>query len=66
MTVSAAHSRASSKWNASRDNIMLRPSKEVGAAIRAAAAEEGLTVQSFVLKAVTEYMERKNEPFSMH
>ena len=41
MAVSDAHKRASVKYNASKDNIMLRPSKEDGARIRKAAADAG-------------------------
>lgn len=58
MPVSEAHKRASNKWNASRDQIMLRPTKEDGAAIRAAAAKAGLSVQQFVLQAVEAYMKK--------
>lgn len=59
MAVSEAHKRASSKWNSSRDNIMVRPSKEIGEAIRAAAAAAGMSVQAYILKAVQEKMERE-------
>ena len=56
MPVSDAHKRASSKWNAAHDNIMLRPSKEKGAAIRAAAAAAEMSVQAFILAAVDHFM----------
>lgn len=59
MAVSEAHKKASSKWNSNRDNIMVRPSKEEGAAIRAAAADAGQSVQAYVLQAVQERMERE-------
>lgn len=59
MAVSEAHKRASNKWNKERDNIMVRPSKEDGAAIRAAAAAAGQSVQAYVLQAVSERMERE-------
>lgn len=49
MAVSDAHKRASYKWNASRDNIMIRPDVETGAAIRAAAAADGQSVQAWIL-----------------
>lgn len=52
MAVSDAHKRASKKWNESRDNIMIRPSKDEGQQIRQAAAEAGQSVQSFILDAV--------------
>ena len=58
MPVSDAHKRASKKWNDSRDNIMIRPDKETGAAIRAAAAKVGQSVQQFILTAVNEYMSK--------
>ena len=56
MAVSESHKRASAKWNSSRDNIMLRPSKEVGTAIRAAAEKAGLSLQNYILHAVENYM----------
>lgn len=49
MAVSDAHKRASAKYNASKDNIMLRPSKEDGARIRKAANSAGKSVQNFCL-----------------
>ena len=52
MPVSEAQKRASRKWDSSRDNITIRPDKETGAKIRAAAAADGLSVQQFILKAV--------------
>ena len=59
MAVSEAHKRASNKWNSSRDNIMVRPPKEVGETIRAAAAAAGKSVQAYILQAVQEKMERE-------
>lgn len=56
MAVSDAHKRASYKWNSSRDNIMIRPSKEEGQQIRDAAAKAGQSVQAYVLDAVRERM----------
>ena len=35
---------------------MIRPSKERGAAIRAAAAQEGQSVQAFILRVLEEYI----------
>lgn len=58
MAVSEAHKRASNKWNSSRDNIMIRPDKEEGQEIRAAAAVAGQSVQAYVLQAVRERMGR--------
>ncbi len=59
MAVSDAHKRASAKWNSGRDNIMIRPDKETGAAIRAAAAAAGKSVQQFILAAVEEFMSKE-------
>ena len=47
-----AQKRASAAYNRRQDNIMIRPSKEHGAKIRAAAAAAGLSVQKYVLEAV--------------
>ena len=58
MAVSEAHTRASVKWNKSRDNIMIRPTKEDGARIRFAASNSGKSVQQFVLDAVAEKIAR--------
>ena len=58
MPVSDAHKRASAKWNAARDNIMIRPDKEKGAAIRAAAAAAEMSVQAFILAAVDHFMHK--------
>ena len=49
MAVSDAHKRASYKYNTGRDNIMLRPTKEDGEQIRAAAAAAGQSVQAYIL-----------------
>lgn len=56
MPVSEARKKASKKWNSSRDNIIIRPDKETGAAIRAAAAAAGQSIQQFILAAVAEKM----------
>ena len=45
------------KYQAKRDAIMLRPSKEEGAAIRAAAKEAGKSVQAYILDAVRQQMD---------
>ena len=54
-----AQKRASTNYNRKQDNIMVRPSKEEGAATRAAAAAAGKSVQGYVLEAVREKMERE-------
>ncbi len=61
MAVSDAHKRASAKWNASRDNIMIRPEKEEGQKIRDAAARAGQSVQTFILNAVRREIENGND-----
>ncbi|MGN0707083.1 MAG: hypothetical protein ACI4JC_03710 [Faecalibacterium sp.] len=61
MAVSDAHKRASAKYNASKDNIMLRPSKEDGARIRKAAAGAGKSVQNFCLDLVLPHCPPGNE-----
>ena len=40
------------------DNIMIRPSKDKGGAIRAAAAAAGQSVQAYVIQACFERMQR--------
>ena len=42
-----------------RDAIMLRPSKQEGACIRAAALHAGQSVQAYVLQAIRERMQRE-------
>ena len=54
-----AQKRASTNYNRKQDNIMIRPSKEEGATIRAAAAAAGKSVQGYVLEAVREKMQRE-------
>lgn len=61
MAVTAAHARASTKYNASRDNIMIRPDKETGAEIRQAAAAAGQSVQGYILQACAERMQRDTQ-----
>lgn len=55
MAISAAKSKGNSRWNASRDNIMIRPTKSDGAMIRAAAAGAGLSVQQYILTALAAF-----------
>ncbi len=58
MAVSDAHKRASARWNASRDNIMIRPTVDEGRAIRAAAEQAGKSVQAYILDAIRESMSK--------
>ena len=55
MATSEAQKRASVAYNKKQDNIMIRPSKERGAQIRAAAAAAGMSVQAYILRALEEY-----------
>ena len=59
MAVSDAHKKASLKYNRSKDSITIRPEKETGAAIRAAAAMSGKSLQNFILDALRAYMEKQ-------
>lgn len=56
MATSDAQKRATVNYNRRQDNIMIRPSKERGAAIREAAAQEGQSVQAFILRVLEEYI----------
>ena len=47
------------KYQRSRDNIMIRPTKEEGQQIRQAAADAGQSVQQYILQAVKDRMEEK-------
>ena len=53
---SEAQKKASARWNASRDNIMIRPTKEDGAKIRVAAENSGKSVQTFILEILMEHI----------
>ena len=57
MASTEAQKRASSNYNRKQDNIMVRPSKEEGAAIRQAAADAGQSVQAYVLDAIRRRMQ---------
>lgn len=58
MATSEARIRANVKYNKSRDNIMIRPTKEGGQKIRQAAAEAGQSVQQYILQAVADRMDK--------
>ena len=47
------------KYQAKRDAIMIRPSKEAGQEIRAAASDAGQSVQAYILQAVRDRMSRE-------
>ena len=56
MATSDAQKRASIEYNRRQDSITIRPSKARGAAIRAAAAQDGQSVQAFILRVLEEYI----------
>lgn len=60
-TSTPAEKAAVKKYQQSRDNIMIRPSKETGQKIRKAAAEAGLSVQQFILDAVADKIGNDNK-----
>lgn len=53
-----AEKAAVKRYQATRDNIMLRLTKEDGQQIRHAAAEAGQSVQAWVLNCCREYIKR--------
>ena len=65
MAVSEAHKKASYKYNASRDSITIRPERSKGAAIRAAAAAAGQSLQGYILQAVRTRMEQEGQPLEI-
>lgn len=58
MALSEAKKAADKRHTAKLDNIMIRPYREEGTAIRAAARAANKSVQGYVLEAVREKMER--------
>lgn len=61
-----AEIRAAVKYNRERvDRIMVKPDKDIGAAIRAAAKASGQPLQRYVLDAVRERMEREGQPVTL-
>ena len=60
MAASKSQIKASTEYNRRQDNIMLRPTKEHGAKIRAAAAAAEMPLQRYILAAVDEKMERES------
>lgn len=57
---------ASYKYNASRDSITIRPERSKGAAIRAAAAASGKSLQKYILEAVRARMEQEGHEWPEH
>ena len=56
--LSEAKKAADRRYTQKLDQIMIRPYKEEGVAIRAAAAAAGMSVQAYVLDAVRKRMQR--------
>ena len=54
-----ANKDAVKKYQQARDAFKIRPTKEEGEAIRAAAAASGTSVQAYVLTAVREKIDRE-------
>lgn len=59
MALSQAKRASDAKHIAKLDIIKIQPYKEEGAAIRAAAASSGKSLQSYILQAIREKMERE-------
>lgn len=60
-----AKREGNARYAAKLDQIRVQPPKEEGAAIRAAAAAAGMSVQRYVLDAVRERMEREGAPLRL-
>lgn len=56
-----AEKAAVKRYQATRDNIMIRTDKATGAAIRAAAASAGQSVQQYLVQAAKERMARDGQ-----
>lgn len=65
MPVSEARKRANVEYNRRQDSITMRPKKQQGAAIRAAAAASGQSLQGYILQAVRTRMEQEGQPLEI-
>ncbi|MSC46637.1 hypothetical protein [Faecalibacterium prausnitzii] len=65
MPVSDAKRRNNDKYNAKCDRITVWPLKQEGAAIRAAAAVAGQSLQGYILQAVRERMAKEGQPLTL-
>lgn len=65
MPVSQAKRRNNDKYNAKCDRITVWPLKPEGAAIRAAAAAAGESLQGYILQAVRARMAREGQPLTL-
>ena len=59
MSMSDAKRQANAAYQKRQDALTIRPSKEEGARIRAAAAQAGQSVQAFILTALREKIGEK-------
>ena len=66
MPVSEARKRANVEYNRRQDSITMRPKKQQGAAIRAAAAASGESLQKYILEAVRTRMEQEGHEWPEH
>ena len=66
MPVSEARKRANVEYNRRQDSITMRPKKQQGAAIRAAAAASGESLQKYILEAVRARMEQEGHEWPEH
>lgn len=62
MALTDKKAATNARYQAKLDRIVLQPLKEEGAAIRAAAALAGDSVQGYCLSAIREKMQRGGEP----
>ena len=65
MPISEAKKRNNAKYNAKCDVINVRPLKPEGAAIRAAAAASGQSLQGYILQAVRDRMQAEGQPLEL-
>ena len=61
MPISETKRRNNDKYNAKCDAIQIRPLKEQGQEIRAAAVAAGQSLQGYILQAIAERMERDTQ-----
>ena len=65
MPISEAKKRNNANYTAKCDYINVRPLKPEGAAIRAAAAAAGQSLQGYILQAVRARMEQEGQPLEL-
>lgn len=65
MPISEAKKRNNANYTAKCDYINLRPLKPEGAAIRAAAADAGMSLQGYILQAVRDRMQAEGRPLTV-